>query len=233
LAHYDKVLTVFNLNGIENISSLRDASDVNKKYTIDEMRCFEKDNMIHKNIEGLATSIHSLFSDRDKINKEYNDFMKPFSVQIERAKGGGHENAASKKIAEELDFNEENIRLTKEKVDCDKKIRDATKIFNKLLEEAVTAYFNVCRRESTRAETLLSVSGVLLLYHFRKKTCPDSLKLKEGGAGDYDSFAEAFSNIYDSLGRDKQISLSTLFGDGLMLQVFESCSNGTLSLTLT
>ena len=233
MAHFDKVLTVFNSNGIENISSLCDASDVNKPYTIDEMRIFEKDRVVHKYLEDRANSLRSLFSELDEIKKEANAVAKPYLEQIDKAKNGGGENAASKKIAEELHLNQENIRLTKGKRDCDIKIRDATNIFNKLLEEAVTSYLNVCRRERTRAETLLSVSGLLLLYHFRKKTCPASLKLKEGGAGDYDSFTEAISNIYDSLGRESQISLSTLFGHGLNLQVFESCSNGTLSLTLT
>jgi hypothetical protein len=221
------------MNGIENISSLRDASDVDKIYTIDEMRCFEKDTVVHKYLEGHATSLHSLFSELDKIKKDANAVAKPFLERIERAKGGGTANAASDKIARELALNHEHIRLKKEKGDCDNHIKDATNIFNKLLEEAVTSYFNVCRRDRTRAETLLSVSGVLLLFHFRKKTCPGSMRLAEGEAGDFDSFTEAISNIYDSLGCDRQRSLSTLFGDGLKLQVFESCSNGTLSLTLT
>ena len=59
------------------------------------------------------------------------------------------------------------------------------------------------------------------------------MELVEGEVGEYDSFLETISNIYGSLGDNSQKSLSTLFGGGLDLKVFESYSNRILSLTLT
>jgi len=233
LTHFEKVATVFDSNGIGNLSSLCYSSDVTKFYTIDEMRCFEKDTVVHKYLEDRTTSLDSLYSDIDNINEVTNAHSKTFLDRIEKAKGGGRENEASKKIAEELELDQEYNRLRIVKADFDNKIRDETNIFNKLLEEALTSYFKICRQDRTPAETLLSISGILILYHFRKKLCRDSMELEEGEVGKFDSFLETISNIYGSLGDNSQKSLSTLFGGGLELKVFESYSNRILSLTLT
>ena len=111
------------------------------------MRCFEKDTVVHKYLEDRTTSIDSLYSDIGNINKVTNAHSKPFLDQIQKAKGEGRENDASKEIAKQLDLDQEYIRLTKQKTDFDKKIRDETNIFNKLLEEALTSYFKICRQD--------------------------------------------------------------------------------------
>ena len=189
--------------------------------------------MVHKYLDDHATTLYPLFSDFEKIKEKVNACSKPYHEQIVKAKGGGRENEASKKIAEELELNHEYNRLRIEKADFHNRIRDATNIFNKLLEEALTSYFKICRQDRTPSETLLSISGILILYHFRKKLCRDSMELEPSKVGTFDSFLETISNIYGSLGDDSQTSLSTLFGGGLELQVFESYSNRILSLTLT
>ena len=197
------------------------------------MRCFTEESSIHQQLEELTTLLEPLFSEYETIKKNGNDFAEPFLAKIVIAKDGGPANDESDAIALQLKLRPENIRFEAEKVEYTDKINAATKIFNVLLEEAVTSFFAACSRESAPTEILLSISGILLLYHFRKEYCLDSVKLDEGTAGNFDSFTEAFSNIYESLGDKSQRSLSTLFGNGLQIQVFESCSNGILTLTLT